>query len=149
MLTKVHYLALNEIYGINLIQIEEGIYYAITQFSKQVNISTSQALSLLLGDAHSILIDALKLKASLSKDKQNGKISQKEAAQIYKAKFNSLENAYGDIDESTNILNTTINLPVGENIGLSSKVDLNQLTQSERKVAKIIKKYSSLIVKLN
>lgn len=148
MLTKVHYLALNEIYGINLIQIEEGIYYAITQFSKQVNISTSQALSLLLGDAHSILIDALKLKASLSKDKQNGKISQKEAAQIYKAKFNSLENAYGDIDESTNILNTTINLPVGENIGLSSKVDLNQLTQSERKVAKIIKKYSSKIFEL-
>ena len=98
-LIKLHFCALNEIYGINLVQIEEGLHYAIKKFLQSEQNFGTDAFNWLLGDSHSILTDAIELKVSLSEKKRKGLITNKEAEQIYTNQYGGLETAYGNFKE--------------------------------------------------
>lgn len=150
-LIEIQYLALSEIYGINLVQIEEGLYYAIKKFIKSEKISFNE-FDWLLGDAHSVLTNAIEFKKSLIEDQKNGKISLTDAKSKYISRYGSLGLAYGDVENSSNFLPNIYkmdgNIRVKSEKNIDENIDESEISLTNNTLARTLRKYSSKIFEL-
>ncbi|MEO2248516.1 PEP/pyruvate-binding domain-containing protein [Staphylococcus saprophyticus] len=95
LLQELHYTALGEIYGINLVQVEEGINYALNKFCNEKKIDF---IDLDAFHKFSINTEGVKANNYLRKLKEIYK-DKKIIKKKYLEKYGHLENAYGTMKE--------------------------------------------------
>ncbi|RIO22484.1 hypothetical protein, partial [Staphylococcus saprophyticus] len=93
LLQELHYTALGEIYGINLVQVEEGINYALNKYCNEKNIDFKDLEAF---HKFSIKTEGVQANNYLKKLKKMYK-DERIIKQKYLEKYEYLENAYGTI----------------------------------------------------
>lgn len=132
LLLELHYISLGEIYGINLVQIEHGINWALSEYCTKYNINLSDLDGLYGKNQKTIGVEADLYLTELALKVKKNEISINSAIEYYTERFGHITNGYGSFEGTS--IETKLNEKLEKNIDyLESKLLKNNSEVERRK----------------